>query len=330
MQNPNNSFFAVTTPGLSATRWISFALATNQDAFVAHGKHPLHSIQHGSLSRERQMGDEESITDGNLMKWFYENLSLDEIHQIFECMKPEAKALGSVHSFTIQSLSKKIQENPGEFRINITNVLRHPVSYINSHFNLVKSAEGHELYGHYETDLFPTALVSFPELMLIDCDNYSDFLAFTVSCLSVHNLIYDLNASVPESSNYRMEDLTTNPELLKSFCEKTTGLPYELPALNQMIQGGAINTHKKDNGRKTPLDIFNQWESWQKDICRIMIPREVLEMFEKNGYEIDMLDISICKPIYSEANHDFTPGISLADHLAKERPSHHGLQLITD
>jgi len=330
MTNSNKNFFAVTTPGLSATRWLSFALASNQDVFVTHGKHPLHSIQTGSLEREKNMGDEESITDGNLMKWFYENLSLDEIHQIYESLKPDAKALGNVHSFTLQSLSNKIQERPCKSPMNVTNVLRHPVSYINSHSNLVKSAEGHQLYEHYEKDLFSTALTSFPELMLIDCDNYSEFLAFTVSCLSVHNLIYDLNVSGPGLSNYRMEDLTTDPELLKSFCEETTGLPYELPILSQMIQGGAINTHKKDATRKTPLNIYNQWEPWQKDICRIIIPRAVLEMFGKNGYEIDMMNISNCKPVYSEAKHDFTPGMCLADYLAKHHPSHQGLQLITD
>ncbi len=98
---------------------------------------------------------------------------------------------------------------------------------------------------------------------------------------------------------------------------------------NNHVIKGAINTHKKDTTRKTPLDIYNQWESWQKDICRIMIPRAVLEMFGKNGYEIDMMNISKCKPVYSEAKHDFTPGVCLADYLAKHHPSHHGLQLIT-
>ena len=328
MQNPHNTYFAVTTPGLSATRWISFVLASNQDAFVTHGKHPLHSIQNGSLVREQQMGDEESITDGNKMKWFYENLSLSEMHQIFESIRPDAKALGTVHSFTIESLSKKIGENTEDFRINVSNVLRHPVNYINSHFNLVKSAEGHQLYEHYERDLFNKALTLFPELLLIDCDNYSDFLAFTVSCLSVHNLIYDLNAS--DIPHYRMEDLTTNTDLLKSFCEKTTGLPYQASVLNQMIQGGAINTHKKDKNKKTPIDIFEGWKPWQKDMCKIMIPLEVVEMFEKNGYQMDMLDISISKPTYSEANHNFAPGTSLADYLSEQHRAHYGLQLITD
>ena len=137
------------------------------------------------------------------------------MHQIFESIRPDAKALGTVHSFTIESLSKKIGENTEDFRINVSNVLRHPVNYINSHFNLVKSAEGHQLYEHYERDLFNKALTLFPELLLIDCDNYSDFLAFTVSCLSVHNLIYDLNAS--DIPHYRMEDLTTNTDLLHNI-----------------------------------------------------------------------------------------------------------------
>ena len=97
-----------------------------------------------------------------------------------------------------------------------------------------------------------------------------------------------------------------------------------------MIQGGAINTHKKDKNKKTPLDIFEDWKPWQKDMCKIIIPREVVEMFEKNGYQMDMLDISISKPNYSEANHNFAPGISLADYLSEQHRSHYGLQLITD
>ena len=100
--------FLVTTPGLSATRWLCFALATRKDVFVSHGKHPFGSIIHGNFAREKGIGDVESFTLGNKMAGFYAQKRLEEIFAAYQEVMPQAAAYGNVHAFTIESLMKKI------------------------------------------------------------------------------------------------------------------------------------------------------------------------------------------------------------------------------
>src|SRR5689334_7225686 len=71
--------FLVTTPGLSATRWLSFVLASHPDVYVAHGKHSLESVVERRFDRERQQGDTASLTLGNVMSEFYRCRSLGEV-----------------------------------------------------------------------------------------------------------------------------------------------------------------------------------------------------------------------------------------------------------
>src|ERR1700752_296739 len=91
--------FLVTTPGLSATRWLSFVLASRPDVYVAHGKHSLESIVHGRFDKERQSGDRSSLALGNVMSEFYHCRSLSEVFDIYREFMPRAMAYGNVHSY---------------------------------------------------------------------------------------------------------------------------------------------------------------------------------------------------------------------------------------
>src|SRR5579864_6627779 len=104
-------FFAVTTPGLSATRWLAFVLASNKDVFVAHGKHPLDSVMRGDFQREKGTATVDSLARGNDMRSFYERSSLENVLAQYQRTMPEARAHGCVHSYTIHTLAQAAQ-NP--------------------------------------------------------------------------------------------------------------------------------------------------------------------------------------------------------------------------
>ncbi len=280
--------FLVTTPGLSATRWLCFALATRKDVFVSHGKHPLDSIIHGDFAREKGIGDVESFTLGNKMADFYAQTRLEEVFAAYREIMPQAAAYGNVHAFTIESLMQKIRSERDLNGINILNVLRHPVSYIESHYRLVRSAEEHpSLYQHYENTMLSQALGQFPELVLLDNIPYAEFTAFVVSCLSVCNLAYDF--AFTQFRYVRMEDLTTDVEALQKFCEYLTGLEYSRGDLEELICQGPINRHKKNSSIKDPRSIYESWTTWQQDIAHMMLPTIVLNKLEDHGYDISML-----------------------------------------
>src|SRR6516164_4176910 len=88
--SPPGRFFAVTNPGLSATRWLAFVLASNKDVFVAHGKHQLDSVIGGDFQREKAMATVDSLARGNDLRDFYESRSLEDILAHYKQVMPGA------------------------------------------------------------------------------------------------------------------------------------------------------------------------------------------------------------------------------------------------
>jgi hypothetical protein len=172
--------------------------------------------------------------------------------------------------------------------ISTLNVLRHPVAYIASHFSLVRASENHpNLYRHYTDVVFRQALEEFPELFLLQCTDYREFLAFAVSCMSVRDFAHDFIHQ--QFSHVQMEILTTQVEALQSFCTELTGLAYSKSTLQTFIEKGPINRHRKSSSDNQAREIYDGWATWQHDMAHIMIPSDVLDKLEGIGYDISML-----------------------------------------
>ena len=281
-------FFAVTTPGLSATRWLSFVLAARPDVFVAHGKHPLDAVVQGQFSEEKEKTDLDSLVHGNTMRELYEGQSLETVLARFQETRPQARVFGCVHSYTVNTLMQAARSPQTLANMRILNLVRHPVNYIASHYALVRSAEKHpRLYQHYVEGAFPQAFQEVPELFLMPCQDHRAFLAFAASCQGVVNLIRDL--SYPGIRSVRMEDVTTKADVLKSVCEELTGLTYEQEMLQPFLNRGAINQHRSPGASKDPHAVFGNWETWQQDMAQMMIPKSVLDWLEGLSYDVTML-----------------------------------------
>ena len=317
----NPRFFAVTSPGLSATRWLSFALASHPNVYVAHGKHRLDAVIAGDVSWERQFAGRDSLESGNDLRDFYETHSVEAVLSRYREVKPNAVAFGSVHSYTIESLIRSVESPSTLAALKVWNLLRHPVSYIASHEALVRSAEFHpRLYKLYTDRVFPQALASFPELRLMNCPDLKAFFTFVVSCFGVANQIADL-AFYPGFQHIRMEELTSSAELLQTVCEDVTGLSYSRKQLDSFIQGGSINSHRGDGAIANPAGIVESWETWKRDIAAVMISEAVLERFEEYGYDVSML-----RPPRIAAANAKTPGVRasscLGDRIRAIAPEH--------
>ena len=285
--NRSGRFFAVTNPGLSATRWLAFVLAANKDVFVAHGKHALDSVLHGDFQREKTAATVDSLARGNDRRAFYESRSLEDVLMQYQQIMPQARAHGCVHSYTIHTLALAAECPETLAQIHVRNVVRHPVPYLSSHHALVRAAEKYpSLYQHYVENDFPDALQQFPELFLLPCPDYRDFLAFAVSCLSVANLLLDL--SYPGFQHVQMETLTTQADTLTEFCQDLTGLRYEPAVLDNFIRQGAINQHRPGASRQDPHETYTGWQRWQQDMAHLMIPATVLDWLEGIGYDLSM------------------------------------------
>jgi hypothetical protein len=306
--------FIATTPGLSATRWLAFILASHPDVFVAHGHFPLDSVFRNHFRDEKEKGDLPSLTIGGDMAPFYQSRSVAEVFDAYSALNPDARAMGNIHSYTLDVLMHRVEKPEELDDISIVNILRHPVSYLDSHFSLVRSAEAHpQLYRHYAENVFSDALRRFPELFLLDCANYREFLAFAVSCLSVCNMERDFNyAHFRQLRHFRMELLTADARSLQDFCETLTGFNYPLDGLEFFIVEGPINRHRKGRPSTDPQTIYSAWPDWKKDMAAMMISSNLLDRFEEHGYDVGMLRSEAT----TEISKDVKPAVPcLADRL---------------
>jgi hypothetical protein len=317
--NSSPRFFAVTTPGLSATRWLSYVLAAHPDVYVAHGKHRLDAVVRGDFERSKGSADLDSLVHGNDLFDFYVRASLEEVLLRYQETRPGARALGCVHTYTIESLVRAARRPEVLARLQVRNVVRHPVSYIASHYSLVRSAESHPaLYRLYLEQVFPQALEAFPELFLLECPDFRAFLAFAVSCYGVADRIHD--ACYPGLRHVKMEDLTTSVEILQDSCESLTGLCYSPEMLAEFLQGGAVNRHRSADAIKDPQAVFAGWEPWQQDMAVVMIPGIVLDWLEGIGYDVSMLRAAASRPTAGQRTSSKAP--CLGDCLRSLDPQH--------
>jgi len=213
---------------------------------------------------------------------------------------PGAKAYGNVHSYTIETLMKAAVKSEQELTgIRILNLLRHPVNYIDSHYSMVRSAEKYpELYQHYEEVMFREAMQQYPELVLMENYGSKELLDFVVSCFSVCNQANDFAHS--QFRHVQMEKITIDVAALQEFCETLTGLEYSKTEFETFIKEGSINRHRKKSSSTNPEDIYASWTNWQQDIAHMMLPAEVLDKFEENGYDISMLRMESQKTSMAE------------------------------
>src|SRR5262245_29669801 len=259
MNNLSPRFFGVTNPGLSATRWLAHVLGAHPDVYVAHGKHALDSVQHEDFEKAKETAGIDSLVHGNDMAGFYAASSLEEVLARYQEEMPAARAFGFVHTYTVHTLVRAARRHETLGQMCIQNLVRHPITYIASHYSLVRQAEKYpKLYAHYVGRVFPEAVKEYPELILLECPDYRAFVAFVVSCFGVANLIRDL--SYPRIRSVRMEKLTSDLEALRSFCEELTGLAYSADMIGGFIRHGAINQHRTEKERKSPHDLYQAWE----------------------------------------------------------------------
>jgi hypothetical protein len=284
--------FLVTTPGLCATRWLSFVLASRPDVYVAHGKHSLESIAYGQFKTERQQGDKASLALGNVMGEFYRRRSLTDVFEIYHDFMPSAVAIGNVHTYTLSEVLNRFGpldriDGCDRETLRLANVIRHPISYIQSHTAMVRSAADHPPLRKHFRCLFAEALELRPELLDIPCQAGPDIEAFVVSCFSASRFLDDLRCD--EVQHLRMEDLTSDVNRLTEFCEYVTQLPYDRGLLSGFINEGPINRHHKTAGRATPHDIYAQWQPWQRHVAALLLPDELIERFAGARYDVSML-----------------------------------------
>jgi hypothetical protein len=317
----NPRYFIVTSQGVSATRWLAFALASHPEVFGAHGHFAIDSVASEKFQQEKSKDDVDALSNGNATRNFYKASKIGDIFARYRSLRPDANAYGNAHSYTLDDLVRRHIGKARDPGFALANVVRHPVSYIDSHFSLVRKAETNpDVYRNYQWNLFPQALAEFRELFLLDCPDFPEFLAFAASCYSVLIVARDLDHETVR--HYRMESLTTDCIALAAFCQILTGHTYSREELSSHIAEGAINRHRQKSASTDDREIYNGWARWKKDIASVMISEPTLKKFEKVGYDVNMLRERAGKESES------APARCLADSLKAMDENHPLLTLV--
>jgi hypothetical protein len=152
---------------------------------------------------------------------------------------------------------------------------------------MVKTARDYQdLHDHYRR-MFDEVLAECPELLLVECDDVNEFQAFAVSCYSAARFLADLRCEWAPGA--RMEDLTGDVDRLAWFCEYVTRLPYDREKLASYIETGPINRHRESRAGKQPQEVYESWQSWQRDVAELLLPGELLDRLTAAGYDVSML-----------------------------------------
>jgi|GEM_PF-1277838 len=288
--------FLATSNGLCATRWLSHVLALRQDVFVAHGKFPLDSIIKGGVADEIGKGNTSSMSYGNVNDFFYDMHDLDRVFAEYRKIKPDAAVLGNVHTYTLRLAKEMTRNDPESYAI--VNIVRHPVTYVNSHVSMVqKSRINPYLYDKYRKGLFMNALDRYPRLVSTKVADPFDVFSFTISCLSLRQMAEDL---LLDGVHMKMEDLTSNEDRLDEFCTRLTGLVYGRNVLRDILAAGPVNRHRDPGQSNDPGHICDTWKDWQLGLFRDIIPEHLLEGYIRLGYDISMLESRQRESVSSE------------------------------
>jgi hypothetical protein len=224
---------------------------------------------------------------GTELAEFYRTLSLDEVFARYRAVQPDAAVHGNVHSYTLNTLLERIG-SADLGGLSVANVVRHPVTFIESHTALVRGAEKYpHLYTRYVSELFFQTLREYPELFLVDCPDVPEFLAFAGSCRSALNVGRGLARE--HFPHFRMESLTSEVDALETFCRTVSGIHYARDRLVALIEQGAVNRHRRTTAPIDPDEIYAAWPLWKQDIAAVTLTATDLGSFERVGYDIAVL-----------------------------------------
>lgn len=280
--------FLALTPGASATRWLSLALASRGDVFVSLGHHLLDSIFKGDILSPKARDDDSYFVSGQHLADFYAHNSLDGIFAAYQRVMPGAAALGNVGGFSVTRLLEKARPLGKLQGINLVNLTCHPVLHIDAHFRLVQQAKAHpQVYKHYAEKMYPQALERIPEIKTFSRKANDQFLAFVVGCYSA--FLAANEHYFPFCRHQRTEDLTSDLAALTDFCQTLTGLEYGPQHLEPLLARDDLKHHRADQGGQDPRQVHQSWAPWQQDLARLIFSENLVDQTEALGYELDML-----------------------------------------
>jgi len=288
-----NRFFIVTSHGWSASHWFAVALDTHPEVFCFHSALHLHA--RGDDTSEEHL---KNITkDHSQAVNSREDLSIDvAFDQIMDRAKdPKIRIFGNVHTYRLRDLPALKEKFPAPREHRVMNLIRHPVSLINSGFGQLRTFAEWDIFTLVESvaslqiNLFELdRTVKKHKLNLTEPNVYM----FMGACQHLYHLARDQHIG-PESPTIIMERLTTDTEYYAEIIRGLTAGEIECSKeyLNEVFALGAKNKHAQNKkSTNTPAQQFAAWDSWQRDVFLIAFRDSGLkDLYARHGYDFSFI-----------------------------------------
>lgn len=288
MQNVNN--FLVTCHGWSGSSWLATALNKHKDILCTHSAANVLPDSGKGYSKE----EEKISSEARSLKLNTQQMQLSDYFKHQEALG-NAKLYGSVHTYRLRDIPKLVKNNTSNnLRFNVVNLVRHPV-------NLVASGQGQftqmiefDIFARVEVLNFFTKSSNFylylREKYNLDLCNW-DTVCFLAAAQHMFILSQE-QALVKGVVNFKMEDLTTTPDLLKRLIKLISSdqITVNEEYLDDVYNLGKINIHKKGKKIYTCQEQFELWSDWQKEAFVYFFKESKIEnSYKKIGYDFSFL-----------------------------------------
>lgn len=285
------SYFLITSYGRTATVWLANYLAQFDCMGVAHGPMPI-------PINSPDAPDTSPKAQHEFLKSFGE-LSLREYFAKLEEACPGRLVYGSVHAFTVQSLSvrhqRKERDSPNFKNLNLT---RHPIHRIQSFVNrwtheLKISPEYHRKSNieYSESALGEFFSKNFFARTPDTEDPIWLFLRAVFDVLNNDKFEY----SLPNIQHIEMERYTQDRESLDWIAHGiSSGIVKSLdsvPYLQAMNESSSFKGNSKDSSNSTSREIWDSWNHTKKQIFKTMaeLLQVELTMYSRFKYLLDFV-----------------------------------------
>ena len=273
--------FLVASHGLSASYWLAYSLNLHPDIVCIHGSDRSVVSDQDELDIDRLL---ERGGPGLLFRKLQDIRAGAEARQggfdrqqydrWMSEIYPGSGIVGSVHSFRMRDFEKI--ETTALSGLTVCNLIRHPVSLVNSGCGLLSRSFLYDL-----NELRWTASkvyqddISFVESLSAEYNlkpGENETLSFFGACVMMKGL--SLDAEVCESmkarssylGEFRMEALTSDREafarLIKGISEDT--LDSDGDYLDRVFESDRLNAHSNRRNVSKPGHVWDQWAPWQR------------------------------------------------------------------
>ena len=221
---------------------------------------------------------------------------------------PEAALVGSVHTFRMRDLSNAFDDLGAaglhEDAISVANLLRHPVTLVQSGYGQFRDSMGIDLNEHawvarrvIETDLHGFEAISARHGVR---PGTFDALSFLGACCALVGPARDFGAaqSLAERADVRwlghmqMERIVSEPDHLAAWIDRLSGgaLQMSPEGLAAMNSGSGRNRHNRASGGGTVEEVLAGWSDWQRDVFIHCLDLFALRApYAEAGYDLSMV-----------------------------------------